>query len=117
MTKFEKGILNWVAENSADTALKEQCHLAHISSREKTGVGCYSEIEIMGLAPVTEKEYGARGPLDGPAFNASNLKHGGGVLVWFKNGFIKTIEVYTYDDVFPKDHDELGEVNYLDKNL
>jgi len=117
MTRFENGILEYLAKNYPDTALKEQCNLAKVTSRKNTGVGCYSEIEIVGSASATKEVYGSSGSLDGPLFNASNLKHGGGVLIWFESGFIKTIDIYTYDDIFPINHDELGKVNFYEKDL
>ena len=55
MTRFENGILEYLAKNYPDTALKEQCNLARVTSRKNTVVGCYSEIEIVGTAFATKE--------------------------------------------------------------
>jgi hypothetical protein len=47
--------------------------------------------------------------LSGPKFESTILQHGGGTLLWFENGYAKTLEIFTYEENFPSDHDELGE--------
>ena len=110
MTNFETAIFAWIADRCQDPALEAQLRSASVSSWEHTGVGCYSEIMVAVAAPPTQADYGRSGPLSGPGFERHALKYGGGSLLWFENGFAKTLEIHTYDDPFPEDHDLLRPV-------
>jgi hypothetical protein len=109
VTTFESKILGWIIQNCDDDAVKHQLQSASVSDRRNTGVGCYSEIEIVDGVDATNADYGQRGPLSGPKFESTILQHGGGTLLWFENGYAKTLEIFTYEENFPSDHDELGE--------
>ena len=106
MTKFESKIFGWIVQDCEDDALKRQLQSANILGRRNTGSGCYSEIKVADGVDATSANYGQRGPLDGPKFESAMLKHGGGTLLWFENGFAKTLEIFTYEDNFPSNHDE-----------
>jgi hypothetical protein len=108
MTTFENEILCWIIHNCDDDALRNQLRSARISGRRNTSVGCYSELEVANGVDATNAEYGQRGPLNGPKFQSATLNGGGGTLLWFENGYAKTLEVFTYTDSFPINHDELG---------
>ena len=113
MTRFEKAVLEWVSTNWGDPSLQAQLETARISSRDHTGAGCYSELVPSVGAPPTQAGYGARGPLDGPGFESPVLELGGGTLLWFENGFVKTLEIFTYAADFPENHDDLGDFELL----
>ncbi len=117
MTEFERMVFEWIADRCDDRALEVQLRTARVSSREHTGVGCYSELAVPDDAQPTHADYGQRGPLTGPGFETSALKNGGGSLLWFEGGFAQTLEVFTYDDEFPEDHSQLGNVILREDNV
>jgi len=117
VTEFEKQVFEWIADKCDDPALEAQLRSANVASRENTGVGCYSELAVPDDTPLTEAGYAQSGPLRGPGFESSGLKHGGGSLLWFEDGRAKTLEVFTYDDDFPTDHNELGNVVLREDNV
>ena len=117
MTEFEKQVFEWIADKCDDPALEAQLRSVNVASRENTGVGCYSEFAVPDDTPLTEAGYGQRGPLTGPGFESPALKYGGGSLLWFEGGRAKTLEVFTYNDEFPADHDELGNVVLREDNV
>jgi hypothetical protein len=112
-TKFEKAVFAWIRTNYDDPSLRAQLQMARICSRDHTGVGCYCELVLSGGVPPTNAYYGKRGPLDGPGFKSPVLEHGGGTLLWFENGYATTLEIFTFGDDFPKNHDDLGDFELL----
>jgi hypothetical protein len=116
-TNFEKAVFEWIAANSTDTALQLQLSGVQVATREHTGVGCYSQLVPSPGAPRTQERYGSRGPLDGPGFQSPVLRYGGSTLLWFKDGLVDCLEIFTYDDDFPFKHDELGEFHLFLKRL
>ncbi|MBN4074182.1 hypothetical protein JYT61_01325 [bacterium AH-315-E10] len=117
MTTFEKTILDWIGTKSADPELQVQLKKATVSERKHTGVGCYTEFEYPDGTLPTQADYKERGPITGPEFKSEILQNGGGTLLWMENGFAKSLEIYTYDDQFPDNHDELGIVTLEIKNV
>ena len=117
MTEFEAAVFKWIADKCGDPALQAQLRSVGVSSREHTGVGCYSELAVPEGAQPTDAGYGQRGPLTGPGFESPALKNGGGSLLWFEGGLAKTLEVFTYDDEFPEDHSQLGGFTLREENV
>jgi hypothetical protein len=117
VTEFEATVFKWIADKCGDPALEAQLRSASVSSREHTGVGCYSELAVPDDTQPTDADYGQCGPLTGPGFESSVLKNGGGSLLWFEGGVAKTLEVFTYNDEFPADHDALGNVTLREDDV
>ena len=117
MTEFEAAVFKWIADKCGDSAIEAQLRSVNVSSREHTGIGCYSELAVPEDAQPTEAEYGPGRPLYGPSFESPALKYGGDSLLWFEGGVAKTLEVFTYDDEFPTDHAALGEVVLREYNV
>lgn len=110
---FESAVFAWLASNSDDVALVAQLARVRAVSREHTVVGCYSSFVVADDAPSSARPYATHGPLDGPQFRSPVLKYGGGTLLWFAAGRAVTLEIYTYDDLFPEDHADLGAFELL----
>ena len=117
MSEFEIAVFKWIADRCCDPALRAQLQAADVLSREHTGVGCFSEISVPETAPPSEAEYGQRGPLKGPGFASSALGISGGSLLWFEGGIAKSLEVFTYGNEFPSDHEDLGAYSLLEDSL
>src|SRR5262245_35885766 len=80
-SQFESAIFRHIAEATLDRALRAQLQNVEVTSRNYTGVGCYSELVSSDSAPATQEPYGSRGPLRGPDFNSACVKDGGGTLL------------------------------------
>jgi hypothetical protein len=106
-SEFEAAILGQIASETTDSALGAQLAGIRVANREYTGVGCYSELVPPEGAPSTREWYGSRGPLSGPNFESSSVEHGGGTLLWFKEGRANALEIYAYGSYFPKDQADI----------
>jgi hypothetical protein len=109
MTSFETAILEFIVSETSDRALHAQLKGARVTEREHTGVGCYSSLECPTDMPVTSDPYRDRGPVTGPNFESPQIKYGGGSLLWFKDGLVSKLEIYTHEGEFPKNHDDILE--------
>ena len=109
MSKFENAILEFIASGTSDRALHAQLKGVRVTERKHTGVGCYSRLESPAEAPATSEPYRDRGPITGPIFESPQIKNGGGSLLWFKDGRVSELEIYTYEGEFPKNHDDILE--------
>jgi hypothetical protein len=76
-SQFESAILRHIAEATVDGALRAQLHNVQVTSRNYTGVGCYSDLVPAESAPATQEQHASRGPLHGPDFISACVKHGG----------------------------------------
>ncbi len=106
-SKFEAAILGQIASETTDSALRKQLADIQVSNREYTGVGCYSHLVSPEGAPSTRESYGSGGPLSGPDFESSSVEHGGGTLLWFKEGRADCLEIYAYGNYLPADHADI----------
>jgi hypothetical protein len=95
-TKFELDLLNCFISYAVHPSLSEQLHAASLASREYTGVGLYLELRVPD--DVTRIPSSIPSPISGPQILAPSLPNSGGSLLFFKNGLITTVEVFTYAD-------------------
>ncbi len=107
-SEFEAAVFRWIATRMDDPVLTSQLVSAVVLERDHTRVGCYSQLGLPKGAAVMTAKYGLRGPINGPTFESPELEHGGGTLLWCKEGLVDCLEVYSHGDFFPEDHDELG---------
>jgi hypothetical protein len=78
---------------SADV-LREQIATAQVINFENTGVGFFSTVEVARKArPLTNDS-----PLDAATGSIASLPHGMGFLLFLEDGYVSTIEGYTYVD-------------------
>ncbi len=61
-----------------------------------------------------EQPYGTVAVLNGPYFESEVVKHGGGTLLWFTSGKVKSLEIYVNGNYFPENHEELGAFRLYD---
>lgn len=107
-TAFEASVFEWIASAMRDPATRSQLDAARVTEREHTGVGCFSELVLPNDVPRTQRPYGDRGPINGPHFESPAVPHGGSTLLWFENGLVDCLEIYTFHADFPENHDDLG---------
>ncbi len=106
-TAFEAAILAMIASETNDAALRERLRDIRVVSCEHTGCGCYTNLDPIAITPGTTAGHGVRGPLSGPFFESAALKHPGGSLLWFEEGRVDCLEIYTHADEGPEDHSQL----------
>jgi hypothetical protein len=80
--------------------LRKQYEVAKILDRQFTGYGFFTDFEIMDkslrIPDNMNREVGnTQAVIEG-------LKLGVGFVLYIRNGFIKTLEGYTYDEPWPK---------------
>ena len=107
-TAFENAIFEWVVAHTEDSAIQRQLAEVDIVEREPTGVGCYSKISTPNNAPPAIQPVSALGPLSGPIFQSPAVEHGGMTLIWFSDGVADTLEIVTFTDHFPDNHDAVA---------
>ena len=92
---IERTVLEAAAHDypASGDALREQIATAQVANFENTGVGFFSTLEIAREAPPLPD----RSPLDAATGSVANIPHGMGFLVFLKDGYVSTIEGYTYD--------------------
>jgi len=92
---IERAVLEAAAHDypaSADV-LREQIATAQVTNFENTGVGFFSTVEVAREArPVSDQS-----PLDAATGSVASIPHGMGFLVFLEEGYVSTIEGYTYD--------------------
>ena len=108
LSEFETAILDWITSFIDDYALRTQLVAARVRKRDYTVVGCYSQLALPADVPRTSRNYGSRGPLNGPYFESPAAPFGGGTLLWFEDGLADCLEIFTYGDNFPEDHKDLS---------
>lgn len=99
--QFESDVIkNIIAENSTISEnLEKQYQAAKVINREFSGYGFYTNFEItdkkLRLKEIKNMELGnTQAKLDG-------LKFGAGFILFIKDGLIKSLECYTYDEPWP----------------
>lgn len=96
LTAFERYALQAVAQTLGPEdrrAFEQQISAAKVVSRQNTIVGFYTEVEVD-----RERSLPATINKAGVAFEVEGVPSGMGVVLWDDNGFLKTIEGFTYGD-------------------
>jgi len=110
-TPLERKIVNALlaGEHPVLAELREQAAHLSVRSREKTGVGVFTNFEVdrAGAAPIRRN----RVVLGDGVISTPRLQHGAGSALFVENGYISTLEVFTYDEPWPDDIDD-AELTY-----
>jgi len=105
LTSFEAEVLSsLVTGDPEEAALRNQIANAQVVSRKHTGVGLYVNFEVSTGA--TRLRTSNRYIEETPKMHIQHpeLEAGAGALLWFKNGWLVTLECYTYaGDKWPSD--------------
>ena len=93
-------------DDSTLAALRIQYQQSCVHSIELTGVGAYINYEIPESAiNLPDSLSFCFGDIEG---NVKPLKHGVGFLLWIKNGKLSFLEIYTYDEPWPSEIEEIS---------
>jgi hypothetical protein len=104
VTPFEARVLEaLVAGDPEEAALRDQMSKAVVTSRDYSGVGVFVNFAVpaTSMRLGTSNRYIEQTP-------KTHLEHpdvpaGAGALLWFEDGWLATLECYTYDGAWPAD--------------
>jgi hypothetical protein len=104
LNSLEQAVLQKLLDGSHPilVALRKQFEAASFSSRKLTGVGFFTKFTVRSSVsplppPIKRLVFG-----DIEA-KIKGLQHGAGFLLFTENGFLQTLEGYTYDEPWPDD--------------
>jgi hypothetical protein len=106
LTPLEKAVLDMLLENQSELFVTIRQQLAHatVADRSFSGVGFFTTFVIPGDAPIrrdlpdmTIGDVSAKFP---------GLEHGAGFLLFIRDGAVRMLEGYTYDELWPTNTDE-----------
>jgi len=83
--------------------LKAQLAHAQVIERDYTGVGVYIHFSVPYDLPLLGTSHRLIETTPKLHLMHPSLEAGAGVLLWFKDGRIDTLECYTYEGKWPKD--------------
>jgi hypothetical protein len=97
LNEFEKAILEWITTNYNNEQLVHQIKLATLAKRKYTGVGFYVYLSLpTKVDPIELKDVGGHWPLNGPHIKSKDIISGGDSILWGKDGYIDSLEIYSY---------------------
>lgn len=99
--QFEFDIMQRIIAENGDLvdSLGRQYAASKVISREFTGFGFYTSFEILDKSLRLENK--ANLELGNAEAMLAGLKYGMGFVLFIRDGFIKTLEGYTYDEPLP----------------
>ena len=113
ITKFEKNAIEYILKNiNAPRKLFFQLNSIYVASRYFSGRGFFSDFLMSN-----NQEKLKCNTEDGKfscQFTTSVLKYGGGAILLIKNGYLQQLEIYTYDEPFPENLEEIDFVPYVE---
>jgi len=77
-----------------------QVAAATVRQRDETGVGIFVELHVPDHLSADKKERITVSNLDG---QAENLQHGFGGVLFIECGKLRTLEFFTYDELWPRE--------------
>ena len=106
-TRLEADVLAWIASHADSDTLRRQLAAATVEKRKYTGCGFFVDLSVPASLPrLQDDELKAGRVLGGPYLNAPGLEHGGGSLLFIKDGVADFLELYCHGEVFPEHLDE-----------
>ena len=99
-SRLEQDIFEWVKGKYPKSTFATQLASARLISRRWTHVGFYVDFAVdKSLPKLKMEDYGERFPISGPGMESEEIHHGGGSLLWGKDGYIDCLELFTYGDI------------------
>ncbi len=80
-------------------------------------MGFYVDLEVDKSLPTLKMEdYGGNFPISGPGIESEDIHHGGGSLLWGRDGYIDCLEMFAYGDYFKEQVINYKLINSSKKN-
>ena len=103
LSEFEKMVLEGLIENDPEKEIiRLQLTGATVIDRDYTGVGLYTKIKVAENSPILSKSNRYIEEAPKTHLIHPELEAGAGVILWFEEGKVSTLECYTYDGDWPK---------------
>ncbi len=104
-SEFELTVFEWIKGAYANQQLTAQIDSAKFLKRDWTKVGFHVYFEVSReLEPINlddlDNTWPGKWPIDGPFLVSEDIHGGGGTLLWGKDGYISSIEMYAHGDFF-----------------
>ncbi len=111
LNPLERAVLDMLlaGDHPALAVLREQLATAQLLKRDLTGVGFWLEFKVDALASRAGRDFeigDVQADIDG-------LENGVGFALFVRDGFIKALEGYTYDEPWPSTLHQFS-LRYLD---
>jgi hypothetical protein len=92
---IERAVLEAAAHDYPALAdvLRVQIAHARVTNFENTGAGFFSTVTVARETPLLPNQ----SPIDAATASVASISHGMGFLLFVENGYLSTIEGYTYD--------------------
>jgi hypothetical protein len=112
LTEFERTLAEHLlaGELPVLAVLRSQWAAARFESRELSGVGFFLNVVVPSSAPRAEPPDFELGDV---YFEATGLPHGGGSVMFIRDGAISMLEAYSHDGDWPKEVMEFA-LRYFD---
>ena len=81
---------------------------AVVEDRDYTGVGLFTKLRVSRDSPRLSKTNRYIDEAPKTHLEHPDLKDGAGVLLWFEEGRISTLECYCYNEEWPRDEDSFN---------
>lgn len=102
LSEFEQSVLDILIEGDPEEGIiKQQLVDASVIDRDYTGVGLYTNIMVSVDTPLLSKTNRPIEEIPKIHLEHPELEAGAGVLLWFKEGRVSTLECYTYEGEWP----------------
>ncbi len=104
LSNFELKLIEALIQgDTEENVIRSQLNGATLKKRDYTGVGLYTEIRVPKNCSRLSKsnryiEETPKAHLEHP-----ELSDGAGAMLWFNDGYVSTLECYTYEGEWPKD--------------
>jgi hypothetical protein len=94
-SEFEVRVLHAIVQGDPEIVIRSQLDGAIVKNRDFTGVGVYTQIQV--LENSERLRWSSRYIKETPKLHLEHpeLPAGAGVLLWFKDGYVATLECYT----------------------
>lgn len=104
LTGLERAVIACLLapEHPVTDALRYQADRCRVASREFTGVGFYTTLEVPSDAPAASVRSG-RMHLGDVTATIDGLNHGAGFVLWIEDGVLQVLEAFTYDEPWPQE--------------
>jgi hypothetical protein len=103
LTGLERAVIACLLarKHSVTDALRYQADRCRVASREFTGVGFYTTLEVPSDAPPAAVRSG-RMTLGDVTATIDGLNHGAGFVLWIEDGVLRELEGFSYDEPWPE---------------
>jgi len=104
LSEFERRAIATLASADAQgDVILAQLTTARCTSRDYTGVGLYTELQVDPGAPTLDESRWQIEDMPHGTAEHPEVPAGAGLILWVKDGRISCLEAYTYEGSWPKD--------------